>query len=70
VNRLMSSTLILPGNDLPENDPVEIREALEHQVDLVIDAGPVNNQPTTVVDLSGSEPVVVREGAGAIGVFR
>lgn len=67
---LMSSTLILPGNDLPENDPVEIREVLEHQIDLVIDAGPVDNQPTTVVDLSAGEPVVVREGAGPVALFR
>lgn len=67
---LMSSTLILPGNDLPENDPVEIREVLEHQVDLVIDAGPVDNQPTTVVDLSAGEPVVIREGAGPVALFR
>jgi len=61
---LMSSTLILPGRDLPENDAEEIRERLERDVDLVIDAGPVDNQPTTVVDCSGPVPEIVRVGAG------
>lgn len=67
---LMSSTLILPGHELPENDPASIRQTLEHRLDLVIDAGPVDNQPTTVVDVSEGAPVVIREGAGALDKFR
>jgi tRNA threonylcarbamoyl adenosine modification protein (Sua5/YciO/YrdC/YwlC family) len=67
---LMSSTLILPDRDTPENDPQGIRDALEHDLDLVIDAGPVDNQPTTVVDLSGGTPEVLRAGSGPTDVFR
>jgi tRNA threonylcarbamoyl adenosine modification protein (Sua5/YciO/YrdC/YwlC family) len=66
---LMSSTLILPGEQLPENDPETIRQRLEHEVELVIDAGPVDNQPTTVVDMSTGAPVVLREGGGQTDVF-
>lgn len=61
---LMSSTLILPDNEIPENDADEIREALESELDLVIDAGAVSNQPTTVVDCSDGVPHVVRLGGG------
>ena len=61
---LMSSTLILPGNEIPENDADEIREALESELDLVIDAGAVSNQPTTVVDCSGGVPQILRYGGG------
>ena len=63
---LMSSTLILPGDPLPMTDPREIREALEHQVDLVIDGGFCGLEPTTVVDLTGEAPVVLREGRGSV----
>ena len=63
---LMSSTLILPGDPLPMTDPREIREALEHQVDLVIDGGFCGLEPTTVVDLTGETPVVLREGRGPV----
>ncbi len=66
---LMSSTLILPGEDMPHNDPEEIRERLEHDIDLVIDAGAVDNQPTTVVDLSRGVPEVLRTGGGPVDVF-
>lgn len=61
---LMSSTLILPGNDTPLTDPEEMRDRLEHQVDLVIDGGPCGFQPTTVVDVSSGVPRIVREGRG------
>ncbi len=66
---IMSSTLILPGEEMPENDAEEIRERLEHQLELVIDAGPVDNQPTTVVDLSDGEPRVLRTGGGPVDIF-
>ena len=61
---LLSSTLILPGDDLPLNDPEDIRERLEHRVDLVIDGGPCGIVPTTVVDLTGDAPVIARLGKG------
>ena len=61
---IMSTTLILPGEDMPMTDPYEIREVLEHQVDLVIDGGYCDIEPTTVVDLTGDLPVVVRRGKG------
>jgi tRNA threonylcarbamoyl adenosine modification protein (Sua5/YciO/YrdC/YwlC family) len=66
---LLSSTLILPAHGQPLNDAEEIRRQLEHQVDLVIDAGPCGLQVTTVVDLSGDAPVLVREGKGDIRPF-
>ncbi len=61
---IMSSTLILPGEEMPMTDPYEIRERLEHQVDLVIDGGYCDLEPTTVVDLTGDLPRVVRRGKG------
>lgn len=63
---LMSSTLILPGDDLPMVDPYQIRLSLEHQVDLVIDGGFCGHEPTTVVDLMEDRPQVLREGKGSI----
>lgn len=61
---LMSCTLILPGQELPETEPWEIRESLEHQVDLVIDGGFCGLEPTTVIDFTGPEPELVRQGRG------
>lgn len=61
---LMSSTLILPNEDMPLTDPNEIREQLEHQVDLVIDGGHCGIEPTTVIDMTEAVPVVVRTGKG------
>ncbi|HYH41585.1 MAG TPA: L-threonylcarbamoyladenylate synthase [Burkholderiales bacterium] len=66
---LLSSTLILPGDDLPLNDAEEIRERLEQAVDLVIDGGPCGIEPTTVVDLTGDAPVITRMGRGAAAAF-
>ncbi len=63
---LMSSSLVLPGDDLPLTDPWEIRETLEHDVDLVIDGGFCGMETTTVVDLSGAEPVLLRQGRGSV----
>jgi glutamate synthase (ferredoxin) len=51
------------------SDPEEIREHLEKHLDCVIDGGGCSLEPTTVVDLTGSEPVVLREGRGSIGLF-
>ena len=61
---LLATTLILPGTSEPLNDPWEIRARLERQVDLVLDAGACPLQPTTVVDLSGSAPDILRIGGG------
>ncbi len=66
---LLSSTLQLPGDDLPLNDPEIIRERLEHQVDLVIDSGPCPLEPTTVLDLEGEVPVLLRQGRGDAGPY-
>lgn len=66
---LMSSTLILPGEALPLNDPETIRERLQHAVQLVIDGGPCALEPTTVVDLSGTEVEILRQGRGDASVF-
>lgn len=61
---IMSTTLIMPGDDMPLTDPYDIRELLEHQVDLVIDGGYCGLEPTTVVDMTGDVPEVVRKGEG------
>jgi len=66
---LMSVTLIMPGDDLPLIDPYEIRETLEHDVDLVIDGGYCGMEPTTVVDLADDTPVVLRAGKGDVAPF-
>lgn len=66
---LLTSTLILPGETLPLTDPDEIRERLEHQVDLVIEAGPCGAEATTVVDLTDGSPVLVRAGRGSLTPF-
>lgn len=63
---LLATTLILPGDEAPLNDAADIQERLNHQIDLVLDAGPCASEPTTVVDLSGTEPVVVRAGRGPL----
>jgi len=61
---LLSATAVLPGEAEPANDAREIRDRLEHQLDLVIDAGSCGVEPTTVLDLTGPEPVLVRKGKG------
>jgi tRNA threonylcarbamoyl adenosine modification protein (Sua5/YciO/YrdC/YwlC family) len=63
---LMSSTLILPGKEIPETEAAEIRERLEREVDLVIDGGHCGFEPTTVVDMSSGTPQVLRQGCGAV----
>ncbi|MFP4131093.1 MAG: L-threonylcarbamoyladenylate synthase [Thiohalospira sp.] len=66
---LVSTTLQLPGDDLPLADPEEIRERLERQVDLVIDGGHGPVEPTTMVDFVDDVPEVVRHGAGDASAF-
>ena len=67
---LMSTTLMLPGNDFAESDPEDIKDHLGKLVDLVIDGGSIGQQPTTVIDLTEAAPEVVREGAGDPAPFR
>ncbi len=66
---LLSSTLTLPGEDVPLNDPEEFRERLDHQVDLILDAGSCGVEPTTIVNLTGPEPVITRLGKGDTAPF-
>ena len=61
---LMSVTLIMPGDELPLIDPQAIRELLEHRLDLVIDGGYCGMEPSTVVDLVGAVPLLLRAGKG------
>lgn len=66
---LMTSTLMLPGEELPMTDPYDINETLGHQLDLVIDGGFCGFEGTTVVDLTDDFPVVTRHGAGDATAF-
>ena len=61
---LLATTLIAPGETEPMNDPHSIRERFQKQIQAVVDAGACPMQPTTVIDLSNDEPVLVREGRG------
>ncbi|OBT12551.1 L-threonylcarbamoyladenylate synthase [Vibrio cyclitrophicus] len=61
---LMSTSLILPGNETTESDPEEIRDSLEHVVDVILNGGYLGEQPTTVIDFSDDDAVVLRRGAG------
>jgi tRNA threonylcarbamoyl adenosine modification protein (Sua5/YciO/YrdC/YwlC family) len=63
---LLTTTLQLPGDEMPLNDPHDIRTRLAHQIDFVLDSGACGVEPTTVVDLTGTEAVLVRRGKGAI----
>jgi tRNA threonylcarbamoyl adenosine modification protein (Sua5/YciO/YrdC/YwlC family) len=61
---LLSSTLLLPDEPEPMTQGWEIKERLDHVVDAVIDSGECGTVPTTVIDFSGDEPVILRRGAG------
>jgi tRNA threonylcarbamoyl adenosine modification protein (Sua5/YciO/YrdC/YwlC family) len=66
---LLSTTLILPGDEAPLEDAAEIRSRLESDVALVLDGGPCGVAPTTVIDLTGAAAEVVREGKGPLAPF-
>ena len=66
---LLGTTLILPGQEHPLTDAEEIRDALEKLVDLVIDGGACRLEPTTVIDLTGPEPALIRQGLGETAPF-
>jgi tRNA threonylcarbamoyl adenosine modification protein (Sua5/YciO/YrdC/YwlC family) len=63
---LLATTLIPVGEREPLNDPHEIRALYEHQLQAVVDAGACPMEPTTVIDLTGPEPVLIREGRGPL----
>ena len=67
---IMSSTLTLPGDDQPLTDPQEIEHRIGHQIDAIIDAGPVGIEPTSVIDLSSGSVEVLRVGRGDVSVFQ
>jgi tRNA threonylcarbamoyl adenosine modification protein (Sua5/YciO/YrdC/YwlC family) len=66
---LLGTTLILPDDSEPLTDPDEVRDQLERQVELVIDGGACSLEPTTVIDLTGDDPVLLRQGRGDAAVF-
>jgi len=66
---LLSSTLLLPGDELPLNDAAEIRERLEQRVDLILDGGSCGVEMTTVIDLTGETPEIIRIGKGSLEPF-
>ena len=66
---MLSATLLLPDATVPLSDAQQIRAALEHQLDLVIDSGPCGVEPSTVIDLTGEAPVVLRAGKGSLAVL-
>jgi tRNA threonylcarbamoyl adenosine modification protein (Sua5/YciO/YrdC/YwlC family) len=66
---MLSSTLLLPGDASPLSDPDDIRRRLENALDLVIDAGACGLELSTVIDLSGDVPRVLREGKGSLAPF-
>lgn len=63
---ILSSTLLLPGQEDPPSEGWVVQDLLGEQVDVIIDSGEVGIEPTTVVDLTGSEPVIARDGAGDV----
>lgn len=66
---LLGTTLILPKEEQPLTDSDQIRERLERQIDLVIDGGACSLEPTTVIDLTGEEPLLIRQGRGDASPF-
>ena len=66
---MLSATLLLAGTATPLSDPRDIREKLEHELDLVIDGGSCGVEPSTVIDLTGQTARVLREGRGSLAPF-
>jgi tRNA threonylcarbamoyl adenosine modification protein (Sua5/YciO/YrdC/YwlC family) len=66
---ILSSTLVLPESLEPLNDAEAIRDALEHQLDVILDGGVCGIEPTSVIDLSQDVPILVRRGKGDVSVF-
>ncbi len=66
---MMSTSLMLPGNDFTESDPEAIQDSIGKLVDLIIHGGYLGQQPTTVIDLTENTPEVIREGVGDVQPF-
>ncbi|OOF59270.1 L-threonylcarbamoyladenylate synthase [Rodentibacter myodis] len=67
---ILSCSLMLPGEEyITQSDPEEIRDRLERQVDLIIHGGYLGQDPTTVVDLTDDQPIILREGSGSTAPF-
>jgi tRNA threonylcarbamoyl adenosine modification protein (Sua5/YciO/YrdC/YwlC family) len=66
---MLSATLLLAGEQVPLSEAAEIRVRLEHELDLVIDAGSCGVEPSTVIDLTAGEPRVLRQGKGSLAPF-
>lgn len=66
---IMSSTLTLPGDDMPLTDPNDIEERIGSQIDLIVDGGSVGIEPTSVIDLSGGSVEVLRKGRGDVSAL-
>ena len=66
---LLSSSLVMPGDEFPLNDARDIRARLEHHVELVLDGGACGLEMTTVIDMTGDAPEVIREGKGSLRPF-
>lgn len=66
---IMTSTLLMPGSDLPITDPEEIREQIGNQVDAIVDGGTCGIEPTTVLDLTGDSVAILRQGKGDVSAL-
>jgi tRNA threonylcarbamoyl adenosine modification protein (Sua5/YciO/YrdC/YwlC family) len=66
---MLSATLVLPGDEHPLSDAAAIRERLERELELVIDSGSCGTAPSTVIDLTGDTPIVLRQGKGSLAPF-
>lgn len=66
---MLSSTLMMPGDEHPLNDAEEIRSRLNNELDLILDGGACGIEPTSVIDLSADDPILVRRGKGDVTVF-
>ncbi|HOY22835.1 MAG TPA: L-threonylcarbamoyladenylate synthase [Cellvibrio sp.] len=66
---IMTSSLLMPGEEYPMTDPYDMRGPLEHSVDLIIDGGYCGLEPTTVIDLTGDAPELIRQGKGDFSPF-
>ena len=63
---IMSSTLTLPGDEYPLTDVVEIEDRIGNQIELIVDAGPIGIEPTSVIDLSEGSVKILRQGKGDV----
>jgi len=66
---IMSSTLTLPGDNMPLTDPVDIEERIGNQIEAIVDSGPTGLEPTSVLDMSGGAVQVLRVGCGDVSQF-